>query len=213
MSKIHKVSEGECLSSIGFETGFFPQTLWELPENAALREKRESPNILLAGDEVFIPDLRIEPQPAAVNKRHRFKRLGVPEILQIRFLDEEGEPRAGITYDFKIGESVRNGETDEDGWLKEWIPPAAMKASIVFRNETGESPFEEKYDVQLGQLNPSKEPDGIRARLENLGIDCGETDEELSKAISDFQNRYDDLDATGIADEMTAAKLKEAHLS
>jgi hypothetical protein len=193
--------------------GFFPQTLWELPENAPLREKRESPNILRAGDEVFIPDLRIKQQTAPVNMRHRFKRKGVPEILRVRFLDELGEPRAGLKYEFKIGDLLRKGETDEGGWLVEWIPPDAMEASILLRDETGETPIEEKYDVQLGRLNPSKDTDGIRARLENLGIVCGETEEDFSQAISSFQNRYDDLEVTGVADEKTVARLKELHLS
>ena len=92
-------------------------------------------------------------------------------------------------------------------------PPDAMEASIVLRDESGETPVEEKYEVQLGRLNPSKIDDGIRARLENLGIDCGETAEDFSKAISSFQSRYDDLKVTGVADEATAARLKELHLS
>src|SRR5215204_836163 len=213
MARIHKVEPGECLSSIGFDTGFFPQTLWELPENAALREKRESPHILREGDEVYIPDLRIKQQTAAINRRHRFKRKGVPEILRVRFLDELDEPRPGLKYELKIGGLLRKGETDEGGWLEEWIPPDEMEASITILDETGETPIEEKYDVQLGRLNPSRDPDGIRARLENLGIDCGETEEDLSMAISSFQNHYDDLDVTGVADEKTIAGLKEIHLS
>jgi hypothetical protein len=213
MSRIHKVEPGDCLSSIGFETGFFPQTLWELPENAPLREKRESPNILREDDEVFIPDLRIKQQTAAVNMRHRFKRKGVPEILRVRFLDEEGEPRAGLKYELKVGDLIFKGETDEGGWLNHPIPPNAMEASILILDETGETPIEEKYDAQLGRLNPYKDRDGVRRRLEHLGINCGETEEDLSLAISSFQNRYDDLEVTGIADEKTVARLKELHLS
>jgi len=213
MPRIHKVILGECLSSIGFETGFFPQTLWELPENAALREKRESPNILCEDDEVYIPDLRVKQQTAAVNRRHRFKRKGIPEILRVRFLDERLEPRAGLAYELKIGGLLRQGETDEGGWLDEWIPPDAMEASILIRDETGETPVEEKYDIRLGRLNPSKDPDGVRARLENLGIGCGETEEDFAFAVSSFQNRYDDLEVTGTADEKTVARLKELHLS
>ncbi len=201
------------MSSIGFDTGFFPQTLWELPENASLREKRESPNILREGDEVFIPDLRIKQQTAAVNLRHRFKRKGIPEILRVRFLDELGEPRSGMKYELKIAGLLRNGETDESGWLEEWIPPDAMEATITILDETDETPIEEKYEVKLGQLNPSKDRDGVRARLENLGIECGETEEDFALAISSFQNRYDDLEVTGVADEKTVARLKELHLS
>lgn len=213
MPKTHKVILGECLSSIGFDTGFFPQTLWELPENAPLREKRQSPHILREDDEVYIPDLRVKRQSVSVNMRHRFRRRGVPEILRVRFLDELNEPRVGISYELKIGELLRKGETDESGWLNEPIPPDAMDATITLRDETGETPVEEKYEVRLGQLNPFKDKEGVRARLENIGINCGESDEDLSMAISSFQHRYDDLEITGVADEKTVAKLKEFHLS
>jgi hypothetical protein len=213
MPRIHEVAAGECLSSIGFDTGFFPQTLWELPENASLREKRESPNILREGDEVYIPDLRTKQQTAAVNLRHRFKRKGIPEILRVRFLDERHQPRAGLTYELKIGGRILKGETDSKGWLQQWIPPDVMEATLLVTDATGETPIEEEYELQLGRLNPSKDSDGIRARLENLGINCGETEEEFSLAISSFQNRYDDLKVTGVADDKTVARLKQLHLS
>lgn len=213
MPRKHIVAAGECMSSIGFDTGFFPQTLWELSENTSLREKRESPHILREGDEVYIPDLRIKQQTAPVNMRHRFKRKGIPEILRIRFLDEYDEPRSGLKYELKISGLLRQGETDKGGWLVEWIPPDSLEAVINILDETGETPVEEKYDVQLGRLNPSKDSDGIRARLENLGIKCGETEEDFSMAIASFQNRYDDLEVTGAADEKTVARLKELHLS
>ena len=213
MPRIHKVTSGECLSSIGFDTGFFPQTLWELPENAVLRETRESLNILREGDEVHIPDLRTKLQKSAVNLRHRFKRKGIPEILHIRFLDELSEPRTGLTYELKIAGRLLKGTTDDKGWLKQWIPPDVMEAILIVTDATGETPIEEEYELHLGCLNPSNDPAGIRARLEHLGIACGETEEDFSNAISSFQNRYDDLEVTGVADDKTVVRLKGLHLS
>jgi len=213
MPQNHKVKAGECLSSIGFDTGFFPQTLWELPENVSLRENRQSPHILREGDEVYIPDLRIKSQTAPVNMRHRFKRKGVPEMLRVRFLDERNKPRAGLDYELKISEILRKGKTDEGGWLIEWIPPNEMKAQITITDGSEENTVEEKYEIQLGQLNPYKDNAGVRARLENLGINCGESEEDLATAISSFQRRYNDLEINGVADEKTIARLKEFHLS
>lgn len=213
MPKIHKVIAGECLSSIGFENGFFPDTLWELAENEPLRQKRESPNILSEGDEVYIPDREIKMAAAAMNRRHRFRRKGVPEILQIRFLDERSQPRQGLIYELKIENLLLKGETDENGWLKEWIPPEAMKAALRITDVTGETPVVEEYELKLGRLNPADTSLGVRFRLEHLGIDCGKTEEDFSNAVSSFQSRYEDLDVTGKADEKTIAKLKELHLS
>lgn len=212
MSNIHKVAAGECLLSIGFETGFFPQTLWELPENASLRKKRESPYILCEGDEVHIPDLRPRQESAAVNYRHRYKRKGVPGMLRIRFLDERLKPRPGLTYELNIGGQVLKGETDKGGWLKQWIPPDAMDAALIVTDNTVEVPIKEEYELQLGRLNPAQDEAGVRARLEHLGINCGKTEDDLSRAISSFQNRHN-LAVTGKADDATIARLKELHLS
>jgi hypothetical protein len=133
--------------------------------------------------------------------------------LRVRFLDERLQPRAGLTYELKIGGRTLQGETDDQGWLEQWIPPDEMQATLLITDSTSETPIEEKYEVQLGRLNPSKDSKGIRARLENLGIKCGKTEEDLSNAISSFQNRYDDLEVTGVADDATVVRLKELHLS
>ena len=80
----HVVRDGECLASIAYEHGFFWETLWNLPENAKLKELRKEPTVLLAGDVVHIPDLRVQPHDRATGASHRFRRKGVPGHLRLR---------------------------------------------------------------------------------------------------------------------------------
>jgi N-acetylmuramoyl-L-alanine amidase len=56
----HTVKQGDCISSIAHETGFFWETLWNHPDNAKLKQLRKNPNALLPGDVVSIPDQRVK---------------------------------------------------------------------------------------------------------------------------------------------------------
>ena len=67
------------------------------------------------------------------------------------------------------------------------IPPDAIKGIIVL--DEGED--EQVFEILLGHLDPIDTPSGIKARLENLGYDCGEDDNTLDymtiEAIRKFQ--------------------------
>ena len=52
------ISLGDSIPSLAKDNGFFPDTIWNHPQNAGLRSKRKSQNQLYPGDEVFIPELR-----------------------------------------------------------------------------------------------------------------------------------------------------------
>lgn len=207
----HRVRAGECLSSIAARYGFFADTLWRHPENAELRDKRRNPNALLADEDVvFIPDLRAKDEERETGRRHRFRRRGVPERLRLRFLDRNGEPRAGLAYRLEIAGREHTGQTDADGWVIHSIPPDARSGRLILGDG------EEEMELALGHVPPIEVDAGVVTRLHNLGYlddeDEGEVEGILQIAIADFQEDAG-LPRTGALDAATRAALDRAHES
>ena len=125
----YTVQQGDCMSSIAMENGFFWQTLWNLPENADLKKLRKNPNVLLEGDVVVIPDLRIKQQPCADGAKYTFVRKAVPETLRMVLKDSQQRPRTNLDYIIVIDGDARRGKTDVNGQLTESIPPMPRPAN------------------------------------------------------------------------------------
>lgn len=196
MPRRHVVKPGECIDSIGELYGFFPETLWDHPDNADLRKQRVNRNILLEGDVVAIPDKRQREEQAPAGRTSTFKRKGVPSVLSLRLLDGD-EPRAGLEYELVIEGKAYPGKTDADGWLEAWVPPNAKRAKLLIGAR-------ESYDIQIGKMDPVETESGFRSRLENLGyLDPENADGgAIAAAISRFQ-RARGLDETGeVSDEL-----------
>ncbi len=222
-NRTYTVKQGDCISSIAYAHDMFPETIWDHPDNAELKKRRKDPNALLPGDVLVIPEKQLKEEACAAEQKHRFERKGVPERLRIQFLlgdEDEDAPRKGVPYVLEIttnsGRPVpsREGETDDDGFLDEPIPPDASKGTIVL----GEGDDEQVFEILLGHLDPIDTLTGIRARLENLGYECGDDndpqDEGTFEAVRKFQadNKLDVLpsDSTDI-DQKTLDKLEELY--
>ncbi len=210
MNNEHIVAEGECIASIAFDKGFLPNTLWEHPQNAALKQERKFGTVLKAGDSVFIPDKQIKEVTGGTEAEHLFVRKGIPESLRIQLLDEEDKPRAGLTYIVTIEGNLRRGKTDGDGFVTIFIPPNAMRGHLIVE----ENGHEEEYDLQLGYLEPVTEIKGVQSRLTNLGYPCGNEsgnlDELTKRSILAFQEA-NNLSATGELNPETLSKLQALH--
>ncbi|MBP9182612.1 MAG: hypothetical protein KBF78_05735 [Fuscovulum sp.] len=186
MPKQHNIRDGDCVASVAFENGFLPETVWNHPENAVLRETRQSGNVLAPGDILHVPDIDPAEAQKPGDKRHRFRRRGVPERLQIRLLDVLERPRAGLGYRLEVAGALHETVTDGDGWVRHPIPPDAAKAVLTL--ETGEV-----YEIDLGHLPPHDSIRGVQHRLRNLGHSCGDDppeaiDEATRSAIAAFLN-------------------------
>jgi hypothetical protein len=181
---IHVVQPQETLSSLAERYGFrHLATIWERPENAALRAKRKDPHMLVPGDRVFIPDHGTKSFSRGTNSVHQFvaKRSGLK--LRLRFLDVHGPDRASEPVQVAIDGQETAHKRDGRGVLELEIPRGAKEG--VLRIGELRLPF------QIGALAPIDELKGRVARLWDLGYDAGDpagSDKEaLRWALEEFQ--------------------------
>lgn len=206
------VKPGDCMASIALEHGFFWESLWNDRGNASLREARKDPYVLLPGDRVFIPQKRDKVEQGQTEMRHRFRRLGEPNVLRLTILDND-EPRADEPYRLQVDGESYTGVLDENGTFEVQIPGNARSATLF----VGEELMEDRYDLKLGHLSPDDTAGGIRARLANLGYGVEQTDQDdiddpVRAALLEYQGKHD-LPATGEADDATTESLNEEHHS
>jgi hypothetical protein len=209
-SGIYVVKQGDCIESIAFNSGHFWKTLWDHPDNQQLRAVRKNPNVLLAGDKVLVPDIRIKQETGATQQRYRFRRKGVPAKLVMIFKDENDQPRADVPYVLEIDGTMSSGQTDAQGAIKVSIPPNASRGKLVLVTGDGE----EQYELNLGHIDPVEEISGAKQRLSALGFAVGEADcvwgPASRAAISDFQAKHS-LNVTGEPDQATREKLVQQY--
>lgn len=209
MPKQYIVREGDSISSIAFENGFYPNTIWEHPENARLRQERTVGTCLKEGDVVFIPDLQRKTVSKSTEAEHVFRVKGTPEKMKIRFLDEKSEPRSGRRYVISIDGSLREGKTDGDGFVSEYIPPASVNVKLTIF----EDGFEDEYNLKVGYLAPITEISGVLTRLSHLGYPVAgeeESEGQMQNSLVEFQKDYG-LDPSGKLDLPTRNKIKEVY--
>ncbi|MGC9972098.1 MAG: peptidoglycan-binding domain-containing protein [Bryobacteraceae bacterium] len=207
----HVVKQGECMSGIADTYGFFWQALWDHPNNAQLKEKRRNPNVLMRGDQVFIPDKRVKEEQGSTAQTHTFRLKGIPCRFNLRLQDAIGKPRAGIRYTLVVDGKKTTGSTGGDGLLSEIVSPNANQAVLTLHLGDGR---EEKYSLDLAYLNPADHASGAQARLKNLGYHSGEIsgqmDEGTRKALGKFQQDAG-LPVTRELDDATRDELVRRH--
>jgi N-acetylmuramoyl-L-alanine amidase len=195
----HVVEVGEGLSRIAEQYGLSPVTIWDDPGNASLREVRADPNVLLPGDALVIPDKRPGVAVCATGKRHRFRRVGVPALYELRLLDDQDAPRAGLPYKLTVGDVVKEGTTDDAGMVRQWLPCATRAARLT----VGSGQDAEEYELEF-TLRPVLDLQGAQQRLRNLGF--GDSEE----GITAFQE-WAGLTRNGTLDDDTKAALLRLH--
>jgi hypothetical protein len=208
MSINHQVKQGDCISSIAFENGFFPDTIWNHPNNATLREKRPDPNVLVPNDVVFVPDKRLKVVSEPTNQVHKFQLKNTPAVFSVQLFDYLEEPRANQNYEFIIDDKLTlTGTTTSQGVLEVTFPPNSNRGVLTVGDDR------EVVEFFFGYLETTSEVRGMQARLQNLGFECpisGKLDGETIEAMKAFQRRFN-LEITGKADSATLDKLEELH--
>jgi hypothetical protein len=204
------VEAGDCLESIAYAHGYLWQTLWSLPQNAELKQQRD-PHVLLPGDRVAVPPVRVGQQAAATDLVHTYVKLGASSTFNLRFLDEQQQPRSGVAYVLTIDGKNTSGTLDSNGSLSVPIPPNASQGSIQLQTD----PDPETYPLNFGYLDPNGSATGVRGRLNNLGFACaatGDWDADLKGALMRYQSLRN-LPPTGELDDATSQALQQDHQS
>ena len=206
MPVAYEVQQGDSIAKIAFQYGFHPDTIWNHPDNAALKLERKDPYVLLPGDVVVIPDKRIVQYGRATDQRHRFQRKAVPEILRVQVWSL-GEPARNRGYLIDLDGHVERGTTDGSGMLIHPVPPNLERAQVTL--DSGE-----EFLLEIGHLDPIDTIVGVKKRLKNIGFyrdpnpPDGTMNDELIEALEKFQADQG-LPVTGELDAATKQKLKE----
>jgi hypothetical protein len=214
MADYYTVQQGDHLSKIAKDNGFTDYTvIWDHPNNADLKKQRKNPNVLLPGDEVFIPDMEQKQESGAADKRHTF--TVDKKTLKLRLVLEDAyeKPIAGAQCALLIDGQIFQLTTDGSGMLEQEIPLDAKEGSLTIRSD--ETPFaNEVFDLKIGHLDPVDEISGQVGRLNNLGYFAGKFDgsdtDAFESAIEEFQCDHS-LKVNGDCDSQTQSKLKEVH--
>lgn len=204
MPKWYTARRGDHLARIAYRNGLPGNVIWDHPNNRNLKATRD-PDVLLAGDEVYIPSVELRQVSAAAGRAHAFRAALPPIVFSVRLL-RSNQPVARMPYALEVdGSPPRTGRTDEQGWLKEPVPPFAERAKLVLAEG-------EIYLVAFGELDPAHTVSGVQARLRTLGYYeeriSGTWNAAAIAALKAFQTE-NGLRPTGEADEPTRRLLKQ----
>ena len=209
MSFTHTCEKGDSMPKIAAEYGFADyNTIWQRPENDALRGQRDNPNVLAAGDQVYIPDKQPKTVQAATGAKHSYTLKGKSTHLRIKILDFAGSPLKSASLQLTVDGQTSTVTTDGDGLLDQVVPPDASSATL--KGDTiGE------LQILIGTLDPVDEEAGLRERLHNLGylvasddVNVGEEDLKFGIELFQADNKLpiDGSDTASVQD-----KLKEIY--
>jgi hypothetical protein len=184
MPEEYKVKQGDCISSIADKYNLSTETIWNHPDNAELKEKRKDPNILFKDDVIVIPDKETKEEACETGQLHSFRRKGIPPKVSLCLMDGD-KHRKNLDYRIFVDGKIIKGKTDSKGTIDEFVPSSAKRGELVI-DETGE-----KYNLELGKLDPISEESGIRQRFENLSkLRPGADQKEFESAIVNFKIEY-----------------------
>jgi N-acetylmuramoyl-L-alanine amidase len=217
MTTTHLVQQGEHMPRIAAQYGFGDyETIWNHPDNAALKKLRENPNVLLPGDTVIVPDKTPKDMTRPTGQVHRFVVRAPALRLRVRFLGFDSKPIVGATLDLVIDGNSKSVATNSEGKIEEPLAPKAEKGLIQFQDP--KTPFDHtmQIEIRVGHLDPVEAESGQRGRLNALGYEAGDPtqsgddDPAFRSAVEEFQCD-NGLTVDGIVGPKTRAKLKDVY--
>ena len=207
----HSVRQGEHLTRIAEEYGFRDfHTIWDHGANGKLKSKRVSPNVLNPGDVLQIPEKSPPTESRPTTQIHIWQVPSNTLNLEIILKDENDEPRQNTPCSLTIEAAKEDLSTDPNGRIR--------KDDLPFKSEIGSLVVATlEIPLRIGHMDPVDELSGKIARLNNLGYDAGDIDEDADETSERFRSAVEEfqcdhkLHIDGICGAATQAKLKEVH--
>ena len=199
------------MGSIAKKYGFHKwQDLWNLPQNHALRTSGRKPELLVAGDIVFIPERTTKETAVQTNARHNFVLESVAAELHLRFVDVEPFIHAFGAISYSLEAKDGNNQTGKITQEKQEITmPLSLAAETCTLVIGGMS-----FQLSIGGLDPLESVSGMQGRLKNLGFDPGPITKtenpSTTSAVRAFQEHYK-LTVNGIIGPEVQDKMKEVY--
>jgi hypothetical protein len=163
------VCTNEYLLKIAFKFGFDADSVWNDPSNDDLRKLRPDPNILLAGDVLYIPD----DKPPVVHSlvtgtTNEFVSPDPPTVVVTQTFGQV-DPKAYSSKAFTVTEleNLTGLTTDGNGTATFPVPVTLDSVSVVF-TDSGEV-----WRLILGGMDPIDTLVGVFKRLQNLHYIAG----------------------------------------
>ncbi len=197
---IHRATSSDCITKIADANGFFWETVWNHPENESLKSQRKDPNVLQEGDEVFVPELTTKEESGATEKKHRFRKKGVPALVRLRVMIND-KPIANADCVLTVDGVSTDLKTDADGYLEMPLPPGAQSGELKVKQGKTTTIF----PLQFGGLDPIDTDAGVAQRLKSLGYPI-DSQESFDEAVKKF--RKDKGLSAGGVDGALRDKLK-----
>src|SRR5258706_64494 len=161
----HIVAQGEYLSKLARKYGFSDyHTIWDHPNNAELKKKRQNPNVLFPGDRLFIPPRESREESGPTENKHRFEVKQNKLMLRLTLEDAFLRPISNAKCELTVEGQTLKLVTDGKGKLEHEIPSHAEKASLIIKDS--KTPLNDQFLlIQIGHLDPVEEISGQKARL------------------------------------------------
>lgn len=210
---VHFVKQGDYLSKIAKQHGFADwKTIWNDPQNADLKKKRQNPNVLYPGDKLVIPEKKEKQESGATEQHHKFKAKHKKLMLRLVLKDLNFKPLANKKCVLHVDGEEFEITSQPNGLVEHEIKPTAEQARLKVEDE--KSPITLEIPIEIGKLHPVDKVSGQKARLNNLGYFAGPLDEEdealFTSAVEEFQCDHK-LTVDGKCGPKTQGKLKEIH--
>ena len=214
MSQYHTVLQGEHLARIAKAYGFSDHlVVWKRPENSALRERRASPEVLLPGDRVFIPDATPRSEPCATGARHTFRVTIARPYVRLALEGALGRPLRSARCTLHIGQETVPVVADAHGIIEHRIPLEIERVDLEIDDDTtmlGKRPI----PLFIGHLDPATEVSGQEQRLNNLGYRAGTKGDPAALAFRSAVEEFQCDQALGVDGKcgpLTQKKLVAVH--